>query len=114
MKKLFTLILAATTILGVVGAATALGDGNYRKGKYLFRKNCRACHMEGATGGQQGKELEPATLTMADWAAAFAAEKAATYACKDEWGKLGQEDINDIYTYLYKFAKDSPTPAKCK
>ncbi len=112
MKKLFGCVVMGTLILGFLG--TAMADGNYRKGKYLFRKNCRSCHMENAPGPQQAKVLEPSTYTMSEWTAAFAPEKASTYPCKAEWDKAGEAGIQDIYSYLYKFAKDSPTPAKCK
>jgi len=111
MKKIFGCVLMGTFILGFIGSATA---GNYRKGKYLFRKNCRSCHMENATGAQQAKILEPATYTMTEWTEAFKPEKAATYPCKAEWDKATPKGTEDIYSYLYKFAKDSPTPAKCK
>jgi hypothetical protein len=30
-----------------------MAEGNRRKGNYLFRNICRACHVENATGGQQ-------------------------------------------------------------
>ena len=110
MKRTLILSLIALYILGAVGLATALGDGNHRKGKYLFRQNCRSCHIDGGTA----TVLEPATFTMEEWTAAFSPEKSATYPCKDEWAKLSADDLNDIYTYMYKYAKDSPTPAKCK
>ena len=113
-RRTIAILLSATYILGCVALAFALGDGNYRKGKYLFRKHCRSCHMENAPGAEQAKVLEPITFTMDEWTAAFAPEKAAGYKCKAEWDKVGAEGINDIYTYLHKFAKDSPTPAKCK
>ncbi len=112
MKKVFGCFVMVTLIFGFLGSAMA--DGNYRKGKYLFRKHCRSCHMENATGPKQAKVLEPATYTMEEWKAAFAPEKAATYPCKNVWDEVGEEGIQDIYSYLYKFAKDSPTPAKCK
>ena len=63
---------------------------------------------------QQAKVLEPSTFTMSEWTAAFAPEKAGIYPCKAEWEKATPKGIEDIYSYLYKFAKDSPTPAKCK
>ena len=112
MKKIFGVVVMGTLILGFLGSAAA--DGNYRKGKYLFRKNCRSCHIENAPGAQQAKVLEPSTFTMSEWTAAFGSEKASTYPCKAEWDKATPAGIQDIYAYLYKFAKDSPTPAKCK
>ena len=109
-KRAILILLAAVFVFGSVTLASALGDGNHRKGKYLFRKSCRSCHIDGGSA----KVLEPATYTMAEWTQAFDAEKAATYPCADNWKEVGAEGINDIYTYLHKFAADSPTPAKCK
>ena len=110
IKRIALTILTLSYVLGCVGLAMALGDGNHRKGKYLFRKHCRTCHIDGGSA----RVLEPATLTMAEWTAAFQPEKADGYPCKEEWDKVGAEGMNDIYTYLHKYGKDSPTPLKCK
>ena len=108
-KRTVIIALAALYILGLTGTVLAEPDGNHRKGKYLFRKSCRSCHIEGG----KAKVLEPLTFTMAEWDKVFKPETAAKYPCKPEWDKIGQKDVQDIFTYLYKFAKDSPTPAKC-
>ena len=112
MKRTLGVLVTLTLILGFVAAVMA--EGNHRKGKYLFRNSCRACHVENATGGQQAEVLEPSTYTMNEWTEGFKPEKIAEYPCKVEWEKLSAQDLNDIHAYLYKFAKDSPTPAKCK
>jgi mono/diheme cytochrome c family protein len=112
MKKIFGFAVMGILVFSFLGSAMA--EGNYRKGKYLFRKNCRSCHMENAPGSQQAKVLEPSTYTMSEWNAAFAPEKASGYPCKAKWEKATPAGIKDIHAYLYKFAKDSPTPAKCK
>ena len=114
MKKTALLILTATLVLTWVGLSMAEPDGNHRKGKYVFRKDCRSCHMEGATGAKPGKILEPITFTRAEWDSAFSPDKAAAYACHEEWKKVSAQDIKDIYTYMWTFAKDSPEPASCK
>ena len=109
-KRTVIMVLALSFLAAGISLAAPAGDGNYRKGKYLFRKNCRSCHSE----GKSAKELSPISKTQANWKAAFADDKVAGYPCKDAWAKVGEKGINDIYTYLYKHAKDSPTPAKCK
>jgi len=114
VKRTFSILMILAVLVSAAGLALAYGDGNYRKGKYLFRKDCRACHMENAPGTVQAKPFDPLSMTMDGWTKAFSAEAAATYQCQDEWKKLSEEDINDIYTYLHKHASDSPTPAKCK
>ena len=86
MKKFLGCVLVGTLMIAFLGTAMA---GNYRKGKYLFRKNCRSCHMENATGAQQAKVLEPSTYTMSEWTAFFAPDNAAAYPCQ---GGVGQGD----------------------
>lgn len=110
LKRLLIAILATTYILGCVGLAMALGDGNGRKGKYLYRKNCRTCHAD----GKGATDLSPISKTQAEWVTSFAPEAIAGYQCKEEFDKLSEKDMNDIYTYLHDHAKDSPEPATCK
>jgi hypothetical protein len=111
-KKLIAAILTALFIASTIGIALAADEftntGNDNKGKYLYRKNCRACHIAGGTA----KDLSPNSKTQAQWQRTF-----NTYeklACKDEWKKLAQGDLTDIYTYLYNHAYDSPQPATCE
>lgn len=107
-NRVLSLVLALCFVLGGVSAAMALGGGNARKGKYLYRKNCRACHH------QDGKavELSPVSKLQKEWTAIFS--DPSKLACAAEWKKLKAKDLNDIFTYLHDHAKDSPSPAKCK
>ena len=110
-KKIIATILMTTFLVSFVGIVFAAGpfttDGNDRKGKYLYRKNCRSCH-----DGSGAVELSPNSKTQAQWERAF--EKYERLDCVEEWNKLEQSDLNDIYTYLYGHAYDSPTPATCE
>lgn len=81
-------------------------DGNDRKGKYLYRKNCRTCH-----DGSKAKALSPNSKTQAQWGRMF--ERYERLECTEEWSKLSQDDLQDIYTYLHNHAYDSPQPATC-
>ena len=107
-----TLLTALILLLSFVfaGLNDASAEGNGRKGKYLFRKNCRSCHAEGGSA----KELSPISKTQADWKAAFAEGNYMNFACKDEWEKRSEKDLLDIFTYMHDHAFDSPSPAKCK
>ncbi len=99
--------LAGSVSLGIAADKT---KGNARKGKYLFRKNCRACHKDGASA----KDLSPADKTQAEWEAVFAKDAYQSLSCKAEWEKRSEKDLKDIYVYMYNHAFDSPSPAKCK
>lgn len=105
MKRLFVVLLAGMIVAAGLGLAQA--EGNWRKGKYLFRKNCRACH----TAEGQGGELSPVTFKQAEWKAIFDGDK---FPCKDKWPQMKPGSMKDIYAHLHGHAADSPSPAKCK
>ena len=98
--------------------AAPAGDGNYRKGKYLFRKNCRSCHIRRQKSANVLEAVHVAR-PMAEWQeAAFARRKRSRHvsSVRTRLAPGGREqDVNWIsLPIMYKFAKDSPTPAKCK
>ncbi len=108
LKRITAAGLAALFLFVSVGLVIAAGKGNARKGKYLYRKSCRTCHINGGNAG----ELSPVSKTQAQWDQVFA--DVGTLACKDEWAKLSDKDRTDIYAHLWGHASDSPMPAKCK
>lgn len=97
--------IAATVALILAFATVALAEGNARKGKYLYRQNCRSCH------GQSASDLSPNSKTQAEWKKLFA--KSEAIKCAKDWKGVSAEDKKDIFAYLHDFAKDSPSPAKC-
>ncbi|MBG0791037.1 MAG: cytochrome c [Desulfovibrionaceae bacterium] len=106
MNRNLIVALAATLItVFAVSMAFAMGDGNARKGKFLYRKNCRTCH-----NGAEAPDLSPADRTQAEWKATFA--DTGKIKCSGDW-TVNEKDLNDIFTYLHDYAKDSPSPAKC-
>lgn len=109
MIKKFTIAAVTMAFLFVsIGVCMAGEKGNARKGKYLFRKNCRTCHIENGSA----KELSPVSKTQAEWQKVF--DNVDQLSCKDEWTKLSAKDTQDVYAHLYGHAFDSPSPAKCK
>ena len=107
-KRMGSLLILLIFLLGIIGISMAAGKGNARKGKYLYRKNCRACHFEGGSA----KALSPIDKTQAQWDEVFKSTDKLT--CKNEWGKLSDKDRLDIYAHLWGHAFDSPSPAKCE
>lgn len=65
-RSIWLIICLVALIMGSYGAALAgaefTNDGNDRKGKYLYRKNCRSCH-----DGSEAAELSPISKTQAEW-----------------------------------------------
>ena len=108
VKKLSIAAIIMVFLVVSITFAMAEGKGNARKGKYLFRKTCRTCHMEGGSA----KEMSPVSKTQAEWQVVF--DNIDQLNCKDEWAKLSEKDTLDVYEHLYGHAFDSPSPAKCK
>ena len=105
-------ILIFFTILFTVGflglSIAAEKKGNSRKGKFLFRNSCRACH-----NGNKAQELGPFQKKTKEWEAVFAKDKYKEYKCKAEWEKLSEQDLIDILQYLRDGAADSKVPRGC-
>ena len=108
VKKLVIMAIVMVFLAVSIGVVMAGKKGNARKGKYLFRKTCRTCHLEGGSA----KELSPVSKTQAEWQKVF--DGIDTLKCKAEWAKLSEKDQADVYAHLHGHAFDSPSPAKCK
>ncbi|MBC2714366.1 MAG: cytochrome c [Desulfobacteraceae bacterium] len=106
-KKIFISFIAMVMVFSFIGVSFAFEAGNERKGKYLYRSNCRTCHKDGASATPLG----PNNKTQAQWERTF--EKYERLDCVKEWEKLSESDRNDILTYLHGHAFDSPSPATC-
>ena len=109
LKKIGLLLLCVTLVMGFSSMVFSANKGNARKGKYTFRKSCRSCH-----DGSKAVAISPDSKTQSQWTRQFKATKIKKLACKDEWSKISVKKKLDIYTYLHKYAFDSPSPAKCK
>lgn len=107
-KKVGTILIILTVLLGFIGATLAEDKGNARKGKYLYRKSCRTCHCEGGSA----KPLSPIDKTQAEWDEVF--QNIDKLTCAKEWDKFSEKDKADMYAHLWGHAFDSPSPAKCK
>jgi len=102
MKKLVMILLI---VAFAVSTAVAIEDGNPRKGKYLFKKNCKTCHTEGAEGG----EVTPLTKTMEQWDKYFQKNQHPG----GDWDNFSEQDLIDINQFLFDHAVDSDQPETC-
>ena len=98
MKRIGSIFIMTVLIVSFFGLAIAAGKGNARKGKYLYRKNCRTCHVEGGSA----KELSPISKTQAEWQKVF--DDINSLNCKDKWEKLSEKDRIDMFSYLHGHA----------
>ncbi len=102
-KLIVCLALAATTAT----VALAAEGGNPKKGKYLYKKSCKACHATEA----EGKELTPLSKTQAQWDRFF--DKGDHPNKAEAWKGLSEQDIKDINQFLFDHAADSDQPETC-
>ena len=107
-KKIGSILIVVVFLFVSIGMVMAEGKGNARKGKYLFRKNCRTCHCEDGSA----KPISPIDKTQAQWDEVF--KNIDKLQCSKEWAKLSEKDRTDMYAHLWGHAFDSPSPAKCK
>jgi hypothetical protein len=107
-KKVGCILIILIFLIASIGIVMAEVKGNARKGKYLYRKNCRTCHSDDGSA----KALSPIDKTQAQWDEVF--QNIDKLSCSQEWSKLSDKDRNDIYAHLWGHAFDSPSPAKCK
>lgn len=88
-----------------VTSALAVEGGNPKKGKYLFKKNCKTCHTDGAEGGV----ITPLNKTMSQWDRFFDKNKHPEGA----WDDFAEKDLLDINQFLFDHAVDSDQPETC-
>ena len=113
IRRMIFSAMAAMFVFTVVGSALAMEQGNKRKGKYTYRKVYKACHARGAVDTAK-PPLNPDAHTQAEWEAMFDKQDYSVFGCDEEWGKLSDKSVTDIFTYLHAHASDSPTPLKCE
>jgi hypothetical protein len=113
VRKITLMAMVSLIALSLAGTALAEPTGNDRKGKYTYRKVYKACMERGEVSSEK-PSLSPDAKTMAQWSRVFDSKDFDQFGCKPEWSKLSDEEVMDIYTYLYNHAADSPSPAKCK
>ncbi|MBW6512282.1 MAG: cytochrome c [Desulfuromonadaceae bacterium] len=100
-KIIVSLVLLAFT----ANLALAIEGGNPKKGKYLFKKNCKVCHEDGAAGGK----ITPLSKTMKQWDRFFDKKQHDPAAWKD----IDDKQMKDINQFLFNHAKDSDQPQTC-
>ena len=113
IKKVILTIAAFVFVFSTIGVGLAMDKGNKRKGKYTYRKVYKACFERGEVESKT-PSISPADKTQAEWTSLFESQDFSQLGCRDDWAKLSEKEVTDIYTYMYEHAADSPTPAKCK
>lgn len=112
-KKIWIAISTVWVVLGFAGFVGAAENGNELKGKYAYRKAYKACFERGAVESEK-PPISPDAKTQAQWKRLFDKKSFEDFGCPEEWGKLSEAELKDIFAYLHAHAADSPSPAKCK
>ena len=99
-----TIVLVACLSLGLAFAAD---KGNAKRGKYLWKTNCKVCHVKGAEGGV----LSPSTLTQKQWNDFF--DNNTKPVIMEKCKKFPEKDLKDIKQHMLDHAKDSDQPETC-
>jgi cytochrome c5 len=102
MKRI---VVTLTLLTFCASFALAAEGGNPKKGKYLYKKSCKTCHVAGGEGG----EMTPLSKTQAQWDRFF--EKKGK-GCADHAG-VSEKDVKDIQQFLFDHAADSDQPETC-
>jgi len=113
LKRLVTILTVVLFVFTAASFGFAGEKGNARKGKYTYKNIYKACNERGEIDSPR-PVLNPDSKTQAQWTRVFEKKDFAEFKCSEEWSKLSDKDLNDIYTYLHTYAADSPSPAKCK
>ena len=102
MKKTTKFLFALMIVTFAVTSAFAAIEkpDNYKKGKYLYKKNCKSCHTKSASD-----------KTMAQWERIY--NKGVHKGGAAAWEKLDKDDLQRVFFYLYDHAKDSAQPETC-
>lgn len=107
MQRFGKLIAILAIVALCASTALAASGGNGKKGKYLFKKNCKACHVAGA----EGKAVTPLSKTQAQWDRFVESDK---HKGKPEaWKDFSAQDLKDIQQFLFDHAADSDQPETC-
>lgn len=105
MKLLGKFFVILVLLTFTASLAMAVEGGNPKKGKYLFKKNCKVCHGDDGEGGK----ITPLSKTMKQWDRFF---KKAEHAPQG-WEDMNEDQLKDINQFLFDHAKDSDQPQTC-
>lgn len=107
MKRLVQLITCVALLAFLATPVLSAEGGNPKKGKYLFKKTCKSCHVVDAEGG----EVTPLSKTMSQWDRFF--KKNGEECLEHVGGKFSEQDMKDVHQFLYDHAVDSDQPETC-
>jgi hypothetical protein len=112
-KRILLALMAFIFVFTFAQISFAAEKGNERKGKYIYRKVYKSCYKRGEVDSAK-PPLNPNSKTQAQWEEIFDKKENEEFGCKEEWDKLSEKDLRDIFSYLHAHASDSGNPVTCK
>ena len=94
-KRIGSVLIILFFVFAAIGIVIAADKGNARKGKYLFRKNCRTCHCEDGSA----KPLSPIDKTQAQWDEVF--KSIDKLPCSKVLSELSEKNRTDVNENLW-------------
>ena len=107
MKNTAKILICLMIVVFTASSAFAVKGGNPKKGKYLYKKHCKACHSADSKGG----ELTPMSKTMSQWDRLF--KKNKHKGGSESWDNMKPQELKDVNQFLFNHAADSPSPQTC-
>lgn len=104
MKRLFQIL---TIMVVVIALASPVVAASSRRGKKVYKKNCKSCHTRSGEGGK----LSPLQKTQAQWRTYF---KKDQHKIKPQiWPGMSEKERKDMLKFFLDFALDSDQPETC-
>lgn len=91
----------------VVALAAPVMAASSRRGKKVFKKNCKVCHTRDGEGGK----LSPLQKTQAQWRIYFRKDMHSDRP--DIWKGMSEKQQKDLLKFFLDFALDSDQPETC-
>ena len=107
MKNTAKILICLMIVVFTASSAFAVKGGNPKKGKYLYKKHCKACHSADSKGG----ELTPMSKTMSQWDRLF--KKNKHKGGSEAWDSMKPQELKSVNQFLFDHAADSPSPQTC-
>lgn len=104
MKKWLQIMVVVTLVVAMASPVMAASS---RRGKRVFKKNCKTCHTRNGEGGK----LSPLQKTMGQWRIYFRRDQ---HKDKPEiWEGMSKKQKKDLLKFFLDFALDSEQPETC-
>ncbi len=111
MKKILLVLFCGIALFGLNSLALDKKAGNLETGKKLFKEKCKSCH-----NGKKAKKLTPARKMRSQWKRYLKDNQkklARKHKAKDVTVNLSEQELNDLWAFVYVGAMDSEKPQTC-